>query len=73
MRGFGTCCNDLREVLNGDFERLFFTGDNGVLYNSVGYKTFEGGGVGWFDMAVQYCPYCGTKLQDKAAIAKASR
>ena len=40
-----------------------------MLYLTVGYvQTPEG--PGWFDQALIFCPFCGTKLQDRDEIQK---
>jgi hypothetical protein len=41
--------------------------DNGVAYMAVGYIETEQG-LGWFDQALLYCPFCGTKLLDAEEI-----
>ncbi len=41
--------------------------DNGVLYLTVGYIESQEG-PGWFDQAVLFCPFCGTKLQSREEI-----
>jgi len=52
---------------------MFRVGENGVLYLSIGYSQTEQG-VGWFDMAAVFCPFCGKKIQDKDEIrAKSAR
>ncbi|MCB1548291.1 MAG: hypothetical protein KDJ41_10755 [Hyphomicrobiaceae bacterium] len=61
---FGTCCEDLRDVMAGDdFEPLVTVGDDGVLYMSVGMVDMEGDEPGMMDHPVFFCPFCGTKLQ----------
>lgn len=51
---------------------MFRVEDNGVAYLSVGYmKTPQG--LGWFDQAVLFCPFCGTSLQTREGIARAER
>lgn len=40
--------------------------DNGVLYLSVGYIETEEG-PGYFDAALLFCPFCGTRLQNYRA------
>jgi hypothetical protein len=66
---FGDCCNDLRNVLNGEFNPLFYVADhNGRLYLSVGWLQSEEG-TGWFDQAVLFCPFCGARLQTREEIA----
>jgi len=46
---------------------VFRVEDNGVFYMSVGFTVTEDG-PGWFDQAVLFCPFCGTKLQNKEQI-----
>ncbi|HEY3494648.1 MAG TPA: hypothetical protein VGK73_08190 [Polyangiaceae bacterium] len=46
--------------------------DNGVLYLSVGYIETEEG-PGYFDAALLFCPFCGTRLQTTEQIAAATR
>jgi hypothetical protein len=36
--------------------------DNGVFYMTIGYVMTDQG-PGWFDQAVLFCPFCGTRLQ----------
>jgi len=43
--------------------------ENGVLFLTVGYVNTEKG-PGFFDQAVIFCPFCGTKIQDREEIAK---
>jgi hypothetical protein len=51
--------------------RFFRVEDNGVLYIVVGMvQTTDG--PGWFDQAVLFCPFCGTRLQTREAISQAS-
>ena len=69
QRHIPRCCNDLRDALIKPPHSLFTFGQNGVLYHAVGYDIVEGR-TAWYDQAVLYCPYCGTKLQDRAEIAK---
>lgn len=66
MTQFGSCCDDLKGVMAGeDFEPLVATGENGVLYMSVGLiegdEDDDDGGM--VDHPVFFCPFCGTKLQ----------
>ena len=49
--------------------RFLFVEESGVLYPTVGGSNE----VGWFDLAVLYCPFCGTQLQTKGEIAAAAR
>jgi hypothetical protein len=50
--------------------------DNGLFYLSVGFVDTKNG-PSFFDQAVLFCPFCGTKLQSKvivaAAVAKSHR
>ena len=59
--GFGDCCTELRDCLQGSFNRLL-TETDGRLYLSVGWIQSDEG-VGWFDSAVVFCPFCGARLQ----------
>jgi len=68
MPKFGECCSELKSAMSGDFEKTFSETD-GVLYVSVGYVNTEGG-PGWFDGAVIFCPFCGTKIQDRSGITR---
>ena len=52
--------------------RLLRVEDNGVLYMSVGVAETPDG-LGWFDSAVFFCPFCGAALQTREGIAKAPR
>jgi hypothetical protein len=70
-REFGSCCRDLRAALTEVPKSLFHVSPEGVLYVSVGMAETEDG-VGWFDQAVIFCPFCGQRLQDKAEIASAA-
>ncbi len=65
---FGECCRDLSDAMDVPRTR-FFVQENGVLYLTAGGSD----DVGWFDLAVLYCPFCGTQLQTKAEIAAAVR
>lgn len=50
---------------------LFIQEDTGVLYLTVGgVKTDRG--MGWFDQAVLFCPFCGTQLQTRDEIKSAT-
>jgi hypothetical protein len=50
---------------------FFRVEENGVLFLSVGYASTPKGAA-FFDQAVLFCPFCGTKLQDLGAIAARS-
>ena len=65
----GTCCTELRDAVTTPPVSFFRVEPNGVLYLTVGYaQTAEG--IGWFDQAVLFCPFCGSRLQDKEAILR---
>ena len=67
---FGSCCDDLRDAMALNATRFFRVEDNGVLYMTVGMvQTTDG--PGWFDQAVIFCPFCGTRLQTREAIRQA--
>ncbi|MBV8299822.1 MAG: hypothetical protein JO083_09805 [Candidatus Eremiobacteraeota bacterium] len=69
MDGFGTCCGDLGSAMSEPPKSFFRVEENGVLYLTVGYVPTDRG-PGFFDHAVLFCPFCGTKLQDRAEIAR---
>ena len=69
MSNFGQCCADLKDAITAPPVSLFRVEDNGVLYLSVGYTNTDQG-VGWFDQAVLFCPFCGTALQSRAEIQR---
>ena len=71
MSRFGSCCNDMRDALQTPPESMFRVEDNGVLYLSVGYANTEQG-IGWYDQAVFFCPFCGTSLQTREEIRRHS-
>ena len=64
---FGSCCVVLHDAMTHPPNSLFRV-DGGVLYLAVGYSDTEGG-IGWFEQAVLFCPFCGTALQTKDEIA----
>ena len=41
---------------------FFRVEENGVLYLTIGYVPTDKG-PGFYDQAVIFCPFCGTKLQ----------
>lgn len=64
INGFGTCCEDLEEVMSGtEFDPLITVGSDGILYMSVGQIELEDGEPGLVDHPVFYCPFCGQELQ----------
>jgi hypothetical protein len=71
-RPFGTCCADLQHAMNHGAQRLIRVEDNGVLFMAVGVAETPDG-LGWFDQAVFFCPFCGTALQTREQIAQAPR
>jgi hypothetical protein len=61
---FGSCCNELKEVMSGEeFEPLVTVGNDGVLYLSVGLVDLEEEEPGMVDHPLFFCPFCGTRLQ----------
>ena len=67
---FGACCPDMQHATSHGATRLLRVEDNGVFYMAVGVaETPEG--LGWFDQAVLFCPFCGIPLQTREQIAKA--
>jgi hypothetical protein len=69
---FGSCCKDLHTALAEVPKSLFHVSPEGTLFLSVGMAETEDG-VGWFDQAVIFCPFCGKRLQDKNEIGKKVR
>jgi hypothetical protein len=63
----GSCCNELSRALTEPPMSLFRLEENGILYLSIGYVETESG-LGWFDAAVIYYPFCGRKLQSPEEI-----
>jgi hypothetical protein len=66
---FGSCCSEMRDTLDLNGQRLLRVEDNGLLYMAVGYVETPDG-VGWFDHAVLFCPFCGSLLQSRDQIQK---
>jgi hypothetical protein len=68
---FGSCCKDLGDAMTMPQFSLFRVEENGVLYLAIGYaQTPEG--VGWFDQALIFCPFCGAQIQDREEIRRQS-
>ena len=62
---FGSCCEELREAIEGDgFEPLITVGPDGILYSAVGLVELEEDEPGMIDHPIFFCPFCGTELQD---------
>jgi hypothetical protein len=59
---FGECCEDLRNALHDPPDPLIRVEVDGTLFMAVGYARTNRG-VGWFDHAVLFCPFCGAPLQ----------
>ena len=51
---------------------MFRIESNGVMYLSVAYAETPQG-IGWYDHALLFCPFCGAKIQDREAIARGAR
>ncbi|MEI9404820.1 hypothetical protein [Mesorhizobium argentiipisi] len=62
------CCSTLREVMTELPSPSFFETDDGTLMMTVGTVETEDG-LGYFDQAVMFCPFCGTGLQTDKSIA----
>jgi hypothetical protein len=68
---FGSCCKDLQRSMTVPQNSHFRVSEEGVLYLTVGYVKWKDGwkeGVGWFDQAAIFCPFCGKRLQSKEEI-----
>ena len=59
---FGECCEDLRQAMNDPPSPLIRIEVDGTLFMAIGYARTDRG-VGWFDHAVLFCPFCGARLQ----------
>ena len=68
---FGSCCKDLDDAMTSPPNSLFRVDESGVLYLTVGYAETPQG-VGWFDQAPLFCPFCGVKIQDREEIRRKS-
>jgi hypothetical protein len=66
---FGTCRRDLADAMQAPPHSLLRVENNGVLSLAVGFAKTEQG-VGWYDQAVLFCPFCGEQLQDREGIRK---
>ena len=62
------CCQDFRDALNIPSISSFRVERNGVLFLTTG-STKVGNEISFYDQAVIFCPFCGTKLQDRSDIA----
>jgi len=69
---FGNCCEDMVHARTKAPESFFRVAENGVFYLTVGMVMTEDG-AGYFDQAVLFCPFCGTALQTRGAIARAPK
>jgi len=67
----GACCSDMSDALKLT-NPLFRIEDNGVLHITVAYAQTPQG-VGWFDQAAMFCPFCGAQIQDREAIRRRSK
>ena len=65
---FGSCCDDLKKCM-AQPNALIRVTDEKALFLTIGYVQTEQG-VGWFDHAVIYCPFCGKQLQDRDELRK---
>ena len=68
----GSCCTTMQEVLALP-NPLVRIEDNGVMYLAVGYMNTPQGGMGWFDQAPFFCPFCGAAIQKADAIREAAQ
>ena len=69
---FGTCCPDMQHATTHGASHLIRMEDNGVIYMAVGVAETPDG-LGWFDQAVLFCPFCGVELQTREEVARAPR
>lgn len=67
---FGDCCAELQDALEGDgFEPLITVGSDNILYAAVGLIEMEEDEPGMLDHPIFFCPFCGTKLQDREIVS----
>ena len=57
------CCDNLRRSLAEVPNSTIALQESGIAYLSVGYVEIKDGGIGWFDLALRHCPFCGVELQ----------
>ena len=67
----GACCSALTDALRLP-NPLFRIEDDGVLYLTVAYAQTPQG-VGWFDQAALFCPFCGVQIQDRDVITRGAK
>jgi hypothetical protein len=71
----GSCCTALGDALNRVPGPVFRVGgvDEGFpgesLILAVGSTEDDNGQLGWFEIVVPYCPFCGTQLLDSDTLA----
>lgn len=58
----GECCEDLRKAMHDPPSPLIRVEVDGTLFMAIGYARTDRG-VGWFDHAVIFCPFCGARVQ----------
>jgi hypothetical protein len=64
---FGECCSDMQHAVSHGATRLLRVEDSGVFYMAVGVAETPDG-LGWFDQAILFCPFCGVQLQIREQI-----
>jgi len=64
---FGSCCAELKKCMQqpNALIRVF----HNSLFHTIGYVQTEEG-IGWFDHAIIFCPFCGKQLQDRDELKK---
>jgi hypothetical protein len=65
---FGSCCDDLKKCM-AQPNALIRISEENTLFLTIGYMETDKG-VGWFDHAIIYCPFCGKQLQDCEELRK---
>jgi hypothetical protein len=70
-RYFGSCCPDLFDAMHTPPNSFLRVEASDVLFLTVGYDQTPQG-TAWFDHAVVFCPFCGSQLQTREEIQKAS-
>jgi hypothetical protein len=64
---FSECCSDMQHAVSHGATRLLRVEENGVFYMAVGMAVGVAetpDGLGWFDQAILFCPFCGVQRED---------
>jgi hypothetical protein len=67
MKEPDSCCSALHKAMTEPPNSTFRIVGDGALFLGVGYARTETG-VGWFEMAVKFCPFCGAARPTPQAV-----